>query len=304
MIYKLSPRIEESREKERKQTEESSKFENEQLKEQIRFLEKELETTKNERDALSTRYEEEKRITTDKISRLEHENKIITDKLIHKARNIINDVPDSQEEVAERNAKMNIATSLTKSKSSQNIMIGPIGARVLTKKMLLEIIEEIYKSKTNYDKKCAESKMPKETMEQHMYSYLNQKYGLKNLIIEWATSIINGIRMYSTEDSNVLLFGKILRNEIEEDHRYVMAKMKSCISSLLQYFLKAKYPLKSNGDIKEMAQSRMNSFIAEEEWRAIIYQLYKKEDAEILDYRIVDYVRRKYFEHNKAEETK
>ena len=30
-------------------------------------------------------------------------------------------------------------------------------------------------------------------MEQFMYTYLNQKYGLKNLIIEWIVAIINGV---------------------------------------------------------------------------------------------------------------
>ena len=33
-------------------------------------------------------------------------------------------------------------------------------------------------------------------MEQYMYTYLNQRYGLKNLIIEWAAAIINAIKMY------------------------------------------------------------------------------------------------------------
>jgi hypothetical protein len=50
-------------------------------------------------------------------------------------------------------------------------------------------------------------------MEQYMYTYLNQRYGLKNLIIEWAAAIINGIKKYSKEDHSVCLFGKILRNE-------------------------------------------------------------------------------------------
>ncbi len=45
-----------------------------------------------------------------------------------------------------------------------------------------------------------------------MYTFLNQRYGLKSLIIEWAAAIINGIRRYSRDDHDVALFGKILRN--------------------------------------------------------------------------------------------
>ena len=51
--------------------------------------------------------------------------------------------------------------------------------RIFTKKMLLDIIVEIYESKKQYDMVNIENKMPNETLEQHMYSYLNQKYGLK-----------------------------------------------------------------------------------------------------------------------------
>ena len=46
-------------------------------------------------------------------------------------------------------------------------------------KQLKDVIEEIFNSKTKYDQRCIESKLPRETMEQHMYTYLNQKYGLK-----------------------------------------------------------------------------------------------------------------------------
>ena len=57
---------------------------------------------------------------------------------------------------------------------------------------------------------------PVETMEQFMYTYLVQKYGLKNLIVEWATAIINSIKFYihniEEQDVTVALFAKILKN--------------------------------------------------------------------------------------------
>lgn len=49
-----------------------------------------------------------------------------------------------------------------------------------------------------------------------MYTYLNQKYGLKSLAIEWAMSIVNGIKKFGMEDPEVATFGKILRNQVEE----------------------------------------------------------------------------------------
>ena len=45
-----------------------------------------------------------------------------------------------------------------------------------------------------------------------MYTYLNQKYGLKNIVIEQASSIINAIKTYLKDDHEVALFAKILKN--------------------------------------------------------------------------------------------
>lgn len=59
-----------------------------------------------------------------------------------------------------------------------------------TLKQLKDLVQDIYQSKTKFDVKCSETKQPRETMEQFMYTYLNQRYGLKSLIIEWAAAII------------------------------------------------------------------------------------------------------------------
>ena len=54
-----------------------------------------------------------------------------------------------------------------------------------------------------------------------MYTYLVHKYGLKSLIVEWATAIINGVRAYLQEDHEVSLFAKVLKNECDEEFRYI-----------------------------------------------------------------------------------
>lgn len=198
----------------------------------------------------------------------------------------------------EQNSFQNFDNSISKTKVGSNVIIGPVGSRVLTIKMMKEIINEIYTSKVDFDKKCMENKMPRETMEQHMYTYLNQKYGLKNLIIEWATSIINGIKMYSNEDSDICLFGKILRNELEEDSRLVLQRLKTTLSDLLSYFLKTKHPLKPNNDIKEMLNQRLNGSLTEEEWKFVVEYVYEKEDANNLLGKISDQIRKNHLKLN------
>ena len=54
-----------------------------------------------------------------------------------------------------------------------------------------------------------------------MYTYLNQKYGLKPLIIEWASTIITGVKTYLRDDHDITLFAKILKNECDEEFRFI-----------------------------------------------------------------------------------
>lgn len=50
-----------------------------------------------------------------------------------------------------------------------------------------------------------------------MFTFLNQRYGLKQLIIEWASSIVQAVKLYSDRDAEVSLFGKILRSTVDEE---------------------------------------------------------------------------------------
>ena len=185
------------------------------------------------------------------------------------------------------NSMNNNHTKINENKNDSSINTKP---KILTLKMTKDIMNEIYNSKRIYDRKCYESGKPRETMEQHMYTYLNQKYGLKNLIIEWASSIINAIKLYSSEDCEINLFGKILRNEQEEDSPLILTKLQENISELLEYYLKSKNPLKSQNEIKKMLLQKKNGILTEEEWKGIIYYIYIEEDAKILENKITKFI--------------
>ena len=176
------------------------------------------------------------------------------------------------------------------------LQASPVCNRVFTIKMMKEIINDIYNSKAEFDKKSDENKLPRETLEQHMYTYLNQKYGLKSIIIEWASNIINGIKIFSSEDSEICLFGKILRNEIEEDARLIYAKLQQSIIEYLKYYFKSKNPFKSIKDINNMLkEKKTKKMLNEDEWKKIINYLYNNEDAKILEEKINDVIQKKFF---------
>lgn len=77
-----------------------------------------------------------------------------------------------------------------------------------------------------------------------MYTYLNQRYGLKSLIIEWVAAIINGIKTYLKQDHDVALFGKILKNECDEEFRFIQTHVKETLVGLLRSLLRERFPLK------------------------------------------------------------
>ena len=178
---------------------------------------------------------------------------------------------------------------LKKNRSTSNINTATISPRILTQKQLLQVITDIYASKSQYDKKCYDYHLPKETLEQHMYTFLNNKYGLKNLTIEWATSIINGIKQYSQTNSEVCLFGKILRNELEEESYQVYLKLKSTIYELLGYYYQTKYPYKSTKEIDRMLKEKQGSYLIEEEWKTLIKYLFPKDSETVLS-KINEYI--------------
>ena len=78
-----------------------------------------------------------------------------------------------------------------------------------------------------------------------MYTYLVQKYGIKSLIVEWGTSIINAIRAYSRQDHEVALFSKVLKNECDEEFRYIQLHVRGSLEAILKAVYREKTPLKS-----------------------------------------------------------
>lgn len=156
--------------------------------------------------------------------------------------------------------------------------------KVLTLRQLLDMIDNIYTSKEKYDQRCAMHELPHETMEQHMYTYLNQRYGLREIIVEYATAIIEGVKRYATEQNEVAVFAKILRNEVDEGFRTVQQQIRTTAPELLRFHLKEKHPGRSDQDIQTLVQQRMEAGgeLSEQEWTFIAEYMYAPEDAAFL----------------------
>ena len=58
----------------------------------------------------------------------------------------------------------------------------------------------------------AQQQQPRETLEQHLYAFLTQKYGMRQLIMEWLSAILAAVEHFAPRDADVALFDKVLRH--------------------------------------------------------------------------------------------
>ena len=258
-----------------------------------------------EYENLKKKYKKEKELYNLKIEKLQRENKQITDSLIKKGI----DLSSSLNNINLNNSNISRKTIDENNKNEIGIdatFLGLAGAKILTKKQMHDFINELYDSKMEYDKVCAENHLKKESMEHYMYKFLNNKYGLKNLVIEWSSSIITGIKMYSSTDSDINLFSKILKNKVEEGQKLVVIKLKSTIKELYDMYIKNKSRLNPNKGKNKLNEAEieniLNSFnenilLNEDEWKNIIKSIYNEEEYKIL----IKYIINKISDKNEIE---
>ena len=250
----------------------------------------------DEYEKLKILYNKEKEIYNLKIEKLQKENQLITDSLIKKGIDL---------SMSSNNINLNNSNITSKKSHNENnkneildaTLLGLSGAKILTKKQMHDLINELYDSKIEYDRICNENHLKKESMEQYMYKFLNNKYGLKNLVIEWSSSIITGIKMYSSTDSEINLFSKIIKNKIEEGQRAEIIKLKSTIKDLYDTQIKNKSRLASNKNKNKLNEKEieniLNSFnenilLNEDEWKNIIKSIYNEDEYKILTKYIIN----------------
>ena len=250
-----------------------------------------INNTQEDYEKLQKKFNEERELYNLKIEKLKNENKQITDLLIKKGLELSGNISNNNNSILSSSTSLKKSGETNKNEGgSDPAILGLTGAKILSKKVMHDFMNEIYESKIEYDKVCNENHIKRESMEHYMYKFLNNKYGLKNLVIEWSSSIITGIKMYSSSDSDINLFGKILKNKIDEGQKLVINKLKTTIKELYDTYIRNKNKLlnkNKNKNIDKEIEKILASFtedilLNEDEWKNIIKSIYNEDEYKII----------------------
>jgi hypothetical protein len=143
--------------------------------------------------------------------------------------NNINDSNIENKEQANDKLNSNNKNNNNKINSNRN----STNSEIIPLNDFLNLINSIYESKEREEKINLEKGQPLETLEHHIYTYLTRKYGVKHIVIEKAFSIFSSLRKYSNINSDVLLFAKIIRNDIDESSKDFSKEIKKHLEKLL-----------------------------------------------------------------------
>jgi len=63
---------------------------------------------------------------------------------------------------------------------------------------------------------------------------------------------VNSLLKHSSEDHDVALFARILKNECDEEFRFIQMHVKDTLTNLLRVLIKDKHPFKVEVEVNKM----------------------------------------------------
>lgn len=150
----------------------------------------------------------------------------------------------------------------------------------LSLRQIRDIMNAVYASKAQYDIKCQEQRERTETMEQHLYSFLGKRYGLKSVIQEWSTSIFRAIQKFAPTESDVAVFGKILQNTLAESFPSVQDQLRQTVQQLLRSQLEDRHPHRPQAEIEALWRARSRCGVPLPECEEVVRYMYNDVDSD------------------------
>ena len=161
-------------------------------------------------------------------------------------------VSHSKQDILEFTRKVNLmfpkktTDLLSKTKRREKLLL-----KGYTLRKMNDLIFDIMQNKREYDKRSQTQKIPSETMENFLFIYFSQKYGLKDLVMVEVTSVIERIKNFAEESTEIEVFKKILKNEVDEKFYWFLQNTKNSLKKKLESYYKKH--IKSKGSLVEIS---------------------------------------------------
>lgn len=87
------------------------------------------------------------------------------------------------------------------------------------------------------------------------------------------------------------MFAKVLKNECDEEFRFIQMHVKDTLANLLKILIREKHHLKSEGEIAQMCEHIATSsggVIEDPYWKKIVNKMYDRDDVRTLIARFMD----------------
>ncbi|KAL0233608.1 hypothetical protein PCE1_002121 [Barthelona sp. PCE] len=271
--------------------------ENEEILVLAKELEKESTAFNEERQNISETFHKERMKLVERVSLLEQENVKLKARVTG-VDHIPNTLPRMLTSSYASPKKVPVYSPHADNTASPKRSPRKGRTRVLSLKQLKEVIVEIYAAKEKFDAKCIREKSSMETLQQFLFTFLGQKYGLKSLIVEWLHGIKDGVSKFAAYDNDVAVFSRILSNQIEENFRFVQMQLKSTVITMLEAMIKTESPFLSAPQLKKAVEEKKAGSLSEDEWSSVMGYLFDNDDAMSINLRIQEFIKKLPSEHN------
>lgn len=153
-------------------------------------------------------------------------------------------------------------------------------SRLLSRKALLACITEVYESKARSDQRNWDSRLPRETLAEHLQHYLSTKYGLRvsakqTIRDRWEVALFAALGVYSQDDCDVELFSKLLRAQLDEGYRSIHEALKARVFATLSDVISRRRKRRLDDSLNELEAQEVISSLFPAEDRPVLLEVLK-----------------------------
>ena len=151
-------------------------------------------------------------------------------------------VANSKKEILDFCKKNNYVNRLGGTTKNSMTLTGTTKPPLLMKSYSLPqvkaLVHDIMENKASFDERAESSGGLPQLLEEFLYVYFKQKYGLKDLILVEITSLMDQIKYLSPKSSEIRAFKGMLKNEIDEKFYWLLQEIKKNMISNLDLYYK------------------------------------------------------------------